>query len=237
MHDLVIEPYPGHTPTVLRFDPPTTINNQVVTMGSSRPAKSFNLVVGEPHFVSLAGAVSAYTDCNDKLLQITLAPDKMATDERRGFELSNYYARVYDPVAVEDLDARGSAELPGNSWNRASAAWGTFLRMLEYKYECEGTHFVAVNPRETEECASCGVSTDKPLWIREHSCPACGFEADRDANAVVKLRLTGSKREAFATAWNVLSRGIKKRSGEGRSESSPRNHSAILMCERELRSR
>ncbi|WP_143165446.1 zinc ribbon domain-containing protein, partial [Halobaculum gomorrense] len=39
----------------------------------------------------------------------------------------------------------------------------------------------------------CGVSTDKPLWVREHSCPACGFEADRDANA----------------AWNILSRGLE----------------------------
>ena len=77
--------------------------------------------------------------------------------------------------------------------------------MLEYKCEREGTHFVAVNPRgTTKECASCGVSTEKPLWVREHSCPACGFEADRDANA----------------AWNILSRGIKKRLGAGRSEST-----------------
>jgi len=104
------------------------------------------------------------------------------------------------------LDAKGLVELPGNSRNRADAAWGTFLRMLEYKCEREGTHFVAVNPRgTTKECASCGVSTEKPLWIREHSCPACGFEADRDANA----------------AWNILSRGIRKRLGAGRSESTP----------------
>ena len=69
-----------------------------------------------------------------------------------------------------------------------------FLRMLEYKCEREGTHFVAVNSRgTTKECASCGVSSDKPLWVREHSCPACGFEADRDANA----------------AWNILSRGLE----------------------------
>jgi len=69
-----------------------------------------------------------------------------------------------------------------------------------------GTHFVSVNPRgTTKECASCGVSTEKPLWVREHSCPACGFEADRDANA----------------AWNILSRGIAKRLGVGRSESTP----------------
>ncbi len=128
--------------------------------------------------------------------------------KRRDFlhKLSNYYASEYDLVAVEDLDAKGLVELPGNSRNRAGAAWGTFLRMLEYKCDREGTHFVAVNARgTTKECAACGVSTEKPLWVREHSCPSCGFEADRDANA----------------AWNILSRGIKKRLGAGRSESTP----------------
>jgi len=109
-------------------------------------------------------------------------------------KLSNYYATEYDLVAVEDLDAKGLVELPGNSRNRVEAAWGTFRRMLEYKCEREGTHFVAVNPRgTTKECASCGVKTEKPLWVREHSCPSCGFEADRDANA----------------AWNILSRGLE----------------------------
>ncbi len=126
--------------------------------------------------------------------------------KRRDFlhKLSNYYATEYDLVAVEDLDAKELVELPGNSRNRAGAAWGTFLRMLQYKCEREGTHFVAVDPKDTtKECASCGVKTDKPLWVREHSCPACGFEADRDANA----------------AWNILSRGLEK-VGVGYSEST-----------------
>ena len=117
--------------------------------------------------------------------------------KRRDFlhKLSNYYAREYDFVAVEDLNVAGMMQFDSNSRNRASAAWGTFLRMLEYKCEREGTHFVAVNSRNTtKECASCGVKTDKPLWVREHSCPSCGFEADRDANA----------------AWNILARGLKK---------------------------
>jgi len=127
--------------------------------------------------------------------------------KRRDFlhKLSKYYAQEYDLVAVEDLDTAGLIELPGNSRNRAGAAWGTFLRMLEYKCEQEGTHFVAVNPSgTTKECASCGVSTDKPLWIRKHSCPGCGFEADRDANA----------------AYNILDRGLKK-VGTGCPESTP----------------
>ena len=127
--------------------------------------------------------------------------------KRRDFlhKLSAYYAREYDLVAVEDLDAKGLVELPGNSRNRAGASWGTFLRMLEYKCEREGTHFVAVNPRgTTKECAACGVSTDKPLWVREHPCPPCGFEADRDANA----------------SWTILSCGLEE-VGVRHSESPP----------------
>ena len=127
--------------------------------------------------------------------------------KRRDFlhKLSNYYATEYDLVAVEDLDAKRLVELPGNSRNRASAAWGTFKRMLEYKCEREGTHFVAVDPKDTtKECASCGAKTDKPLWVREHSCPSCGFEADRDSNAAI----------------NILSRGLKQL-GVGHSESTP----------------
>ena len=127
--------------------------------------------------------------------------------KRRDFlhKLSNYYAREYDLVAVEDLDAKGLVELPGNSRNRAGAAWGTFLRMLHYKCKRQGTHFVAVDAKDTtKECAACGVKTAKPLWVREHSCPSCGFEADRDANA----------------AWNILSRGLED-VGVVHSESTP----------------
>ncbi|EMA44550.1 transposase, IS605 OrfB family protein [Halococcus morrhuae DSM 1307] len=115
--------------------------------------------------------------------------------KRRDFlhRVSAYYAREYDLVAVEDLNISGMLESPSNSRNTASAAWGEFRRMLEYKCEREGTHFAAVRPGgTTKECSRCGVETDKPLWVREHSCPACGFQADRDANA----------------ARNILSRGF-----------------------------
>jgi putative transposase len=127
--------------------------------------------------------------------------------KRRDFfhKLSNYYASEYDLVAIEDINAKGLVELPGNSRNRASAAWSMFKHFLAYKCERQGTHFVAVEPAgTTKECAACGVETSKPLWVRKHSCPSCGFVADRDANA----------------AWNILSRGLEK-VGVGRSESTP----------------
>jgi putative transposase len=94
---------------------------------------------------------------------------------------------------------------PHNSRNTASSAWNTFTDLPEYNCKREGTHFVKVDSNgTTKECAQCGVETDKPLWVREHSCPACGFEADRDANA----------------AWNILSRGLSEL-GVGYSESTP----------------
>lgn len=127
--------------------------------------------------------------------------------KRRDFlhKLSTWYAREYDFVAVEKLDVKGLMELPSNSHNRASAAWGTFRQMLKWKCKREGTHFAEVRPNgTTKECARCGVSTEKPLWVREHSCPTCGFEADRDENA----------------AWNVLSRGFDQ-IGMGCAESTP----------------
>jgi putative transposase len=120
-------------------------------------------------------------------------------------KLSNYYATEYDVVAVEDLNVKSMLESARNSQNTASAAWDTFTTLLEYKCKREGTHFVAVEPGgTTKECASCGVSSDKPLWVREHSCPACGFEMDRDGNA----------------ALNILSRGFEKL-GLGQSEETP----------------
>ena len=142
--------------------------------------------------------------------------------ERRDFlhKLSNYYAREYDLVTVEDLNVKGMLESPRNSRNTASVAWNTFTNLLEYKCKHEGTHFVEVDPEDTtKECASCGVKTDKPLWVREHSCPACGFEADRDANA----------------AWNILSRGLtdigvghsEGTSSESRTDSDVRKRASL----------
>jgi putative transposase len=127
--------------------------------------------------------------------------------KRRDFlhKLSNYYAQEYELVAVEDLNVKGMLASPRNSRNTASAAWNTFTDLLEYKCKREGAHFVEVDPDgTTRERVQCDVETDKPLWVREHSCPACGFEADRNANA----------------AWNILSRGLTDL-GVGHSELPP----------------
>ena len=53
--------------------------------------------------------------------------------------------------------------------------------------EKNGCQVVLVDPDgTTKNCATCGMETQKPLWVREHSCPSCRFTADRDHNASVE---------------------------------------------------
>jgi putative transposase len=120
-------------------------------------------------------------------------------------KLTTWLVREYDAVFVEELDAVGMLQGDGNARNKQDAAWRQFITLLEYKADLYGCHVKQVEARgTTKECASCGVETAKPIWVREHSCPSCGFETDRDANA----------------AMNVLQRGFSEL-GLGWPESTP----------------
>ncbi|WP_255150087.1 RNA-guided endonuclease InsQ/TnpB family protein [Halorarius halobius] len=120
-------------------------------------------------------------------------------------KITTWLVREYDAVFVEDLNVQSMLQGDGNARNKQDAAWRQFITLLEYKGDLHGTHVVQVEARgTTKECASCGVETAKPIWVREHSCPACGFECDRDANA----------------SLNVLQRGFSEL-GLGWPESTP----------------
>jgi len=95
--------------------------------------------------------------------------------------------------------------------------------MLEYKCERGRTHFVAVDPKDTtKECGSCSVKTDKPLWVREYSGPACRFEADRDANAVARRSLAGSQKSKISgNGVEDLFSWYHKAVGAGHSDPTP----------------
>jgi len=120
-------------------------------------------------------------------------------------KLTTWLVREYDFVAVEDLEVKPMLETSQSAKNKQDAAWSRFLSLLEYKADLFGSHVVRVEPAgTTKECSECGVETSKPIWIREHSCPACGHSEDRDLNA----------------AKNILNRGLRQ-IGAGRSESTP----------------
>ncbi|MDL0131898.1 transposase [Halobacterium salinarum] len=120
-------------------------------------------------------------------------------------KITTWLVREYDAVFVEDLNVKGMLEQSLNARNKQDAAWRQFITLLDYKADLYGCHVVEVEPGgTTKECAKCGVETAKPIWVREHSCPSCGFETDRDANA----------------AMNVLQRGFSEL-GLGWPEDTP----------------
>ncbi|ELY45859.1 transposase, IS605 OrfB family protein [Natronorubrum tibetense GA33] len=120
-------------------------------------------------------------------------------------KLTTWLVTEYDAVFVEDLNVAGMLQGDENARNKQDVAWRQFITLLKYKGDLYGTHVVQAPARgTTKECACCGVETAKPIWVREHSCPSCGFETDRDANA----------------AMNVLKRGFAEL-GLGWPESTP----------------
>lgn len=120
-------------------------------------------------------------------------------------KMAHAYTTMYDMVVVEDLNVKSMLEGPQNARNKAEVGWADTVSILQHHGNKNGCHVVLVDPRgTTKECAQCGVETDKPLWVREHSCPACGFEVNRDLNA----------------AFNILSRGFDE-VGVVHSEGTP----------------
>jgi len=127
--------------------------------------------------------------------------------KKRDFKhkLAHFYTTTYDAVFLEDLNVADLMQSSGSSRNTAEVGWRDLITIFEHHGEKNGCYVETVHSGgTTKQCASCGVSTEKPLWVREHSCPACGFSTDRDLNA----------------AANVLSRGLQQL-GVGHSEETP----------------
>ncbi|MEF8870420.1 MAG: transposase [Haloarculaceae archaeon] len=132
---------------------------------------------------------------------------KRMTNRKDDFKhkLAHFYTTQYDAVFFEGLNVKRMIEGTGNARNKAEVGWDDLIDVFEHHSEKNGCHVVTVDPNgTTKECASCGSVSEKPLWVREHSCPTCGFTVDRDVNA----------------AYNVLHRGLE-RLGVVHSEATP----------------
>ncbi len=124
-------------------------------------------------------------------------------------KLGRSYTQQYDAVFLEDLSVSGMLEGNRNGRNVASMwpsearlltrnlrflvmAWRETIKTFERHGEKNGCHVVTVPPEgTTKRCANCGVESKKSLWVREHNCPACRYEADRDENASYNVQQLG----------------------------------------------
>ena len=106
--------------------------------------------------------------------------------------LAKSYTKQYDAVFLEDLSVGSMLQQKGNGRNIASMSWYETLQTFQRFGEKNGCHVVLVPPEgTTKRYVQCGAESEKPLWVREHSCPSCGFETDRDQNAALEVQRLG----------------------------------------------
>ncbi len=96
-------------------------------------------------------------------------------------------------VVLEDLNISGLVKNRKLANSISDASWYQFRRWLEYFGHKFGRKVIAVPPHFTsQECSNCGAKVEKTLSTRTHSCPHCGYVAQRDVNAA-KVILARSK--------------------------------------------
>lgn len=142
---------------------------------------------------------------------------KRVTNQREDYreKLAHWYTREYDAVFLEDLDVAAMTQQDKNARNIAAMSWRATLNAFERHGEKNGCHVILVDPDgTTKQCANCGVETDKPLWVREHSCPSCGFTADRDHNASLEVHQRGLERLGVEFEQSEVGLGQSEYSGK-----------------------
>jgi putative transposase len=107
-------------------------------------------------------------------------------NQRRDFwhKTTRLLVNTYGLIALEDLPLKFMTANHHLALSAHDAGLGEFQHLLAYKAAKAGTLVVTVNPAYTSQaCSDCGVIVQKDLSVRVHTCPHCGFTADRDVNA------------------------------------------------------
>ena len=106
-------------------------------------------------------------------------------------KLSTLLVKYYDTICLEDLNVEGMMKNKHLSNSIQSAAWGEFVRQLQYKSDWYGKNVIFIGRFEpsSKTCNKCGyVKSDLQLSEREWVCPKCGEKHDRDVNAAINIR-------------------------------------------------
>ncbi|AOY79478.1 transposase [Moorena producens JHB] len=140
---------------------------------------------------------------------------KKVADTRKDFHFKTAKVLLdrHDLVAHEKLNIKGLARTR-LAKSVLDAGWGQFLSILSTKALNAGLIAKAVNPRNTSQnCSNCGQKVPKKLKDRVHSCPHCGYTADRDVNAAINVLKLAVGHPASSKAYRAT---VRAASGKAR---------------------
>ena len=110
--------------------------------------------------------------------------------------LTHRVAKTHRHVVLEDLHIAGMMRNRSLARHIADSCWGQFARQLQYKGPWYGCQVSAVDrwAPTSKTCCRCDwVAPSMPLQVRTFGCVACGWTADRDANAAANCARWVSK--------------------------------------------
>ncbi len=129
-------------------------------------------------------------------------------NKRRNFHHQTVHSLVsrYGLIAHEDLNVAGIAKtrLAKSTYD---VGWSGFLSILQSKAAEAGVQVIAVPPHNTTQmCSACRYIPEikKTLADRLHSCPSCGYTADRDVNAAQNILWLGRSLQALSIPLGML---------------------------------
>ena len=140
--------------------------------------------------------------------------EKHIADSRRDYieKETLRLVRTYDVIGIEDLNLQGMMKFSHNAKNYVDTSWYTFTQKLIWKSQFNDC-IVIKSDRfypSSKTCNHCGyVNRSLTLKDRKWTCPNCGSEIIRDANAGKNLR---------DNAINILTEEINSVLGMERTE-------------------
>ncbi len=132
---------------------------------------------------------NTYHEARKKLGQAHLHIQRQREDFAR--KTASALVTSSDLIAFEDLQIRNMVKNHHLAKSISDAAWGIFLRWVQYYARMQGIPCLAVPPHYTsQDCSGtlpdgsrCPERVAKTLSMRTHVCPRCGLVLDRDHNS------------------------------------------------------
>lgn len=129
---------------------------------------------------------------HDKTVKQVQKQHARVYNQRNNFlhSVSKTLVMNYDTISVEKLNIAGMKKNKHLSKSISEAAWGEFIRQLEYKSLRVGATLVKIPlfTPTSKTCSECGtVKTKLSLSQRTFNCEHCGMMLDRDLNAAINI--------------------------------------------------
>lgn len=123
---------------------------------------------------------------------------------------TTWLAGTYSEICIEDLNVAGMVKNHRLAKAVSDASFAEFRRQLEYKTARTGArlHIVDRWYPSSKTCSRCGrVKAKLSLSERVYTCDGCGLVMDRDLNAAINIKVTGSAPETQNAHGETVKRG------------------------------